>query len=52
MNGYITAQEAAQKWGVTSRQVQILCKENRVPGAIPDESYLDYSRRCEKTNRN
>ena len=32
-NGYITAQEAAQKWGVTSRQVQILCKENRVPGA-------------------
>ena len=33
LNGYITAQEAAQKWGVTSRQVQILCKENRVPGA-------------------
>lgn len=33
MNGYITAQEAAKKWGVTSRQVQILCKENRVPGA-------------------
>lgn len=31
--GYITAQEAAEKWGVTSRQVQILCKENRVPGA-------------------
>ena len=33
MNGYITAQEAAKKWGVTSRQVQILCKENRIPGA-------------------
>ena len=33
MNGYITTQEAAKKWGVTSRQVQILCKENRVPGA-------------------
>lgn len=33
LNGYITAQEAAKKWGVTSRQVQILCKENRVPGA-------------------
>lgn len=33
MNGYITAQEAAKKWGVTSRQVQILCKENRVAGA-------------------
>ena len=33
MNGYITVQEAAQKWGVTPRQVQILCKENRITGA-------------------
>ena len=33
MNGYITAQEAADKWGVTVRQVQILCKENRIEGA-------------------
>ena len=32
MNGYITAQEAADKWGVTPRQVQILCKENRIDG--------------------
>lgn len=34
MNGYITVQEAAEKWGVTPRQVQILCKENRVAGAM------------------
>lgn len=33
MNGYITAQEAAKKWGVTPRQVQILCKESRIEGA-------------------
>lgn len=33
MNGYITVQEAAEKWGVTPRQVQILCKENRIKGA-------------------
>lgn len=33
MNGYITVQEAAEKWGVTPRRVQILCKENRVIGA-------------------
>ena len=33
MNGYITVQEAAKKWGVTPRQVQILCKTNRIPGA-------------------
>ena len=33
MNGYMTTQEAAEKWGITNRQVQILCKENRVVGA-------------------
>ena len=33
MNGYITVQEAAEKWGVTPRQVQILCKTDRIPGA-------------------
>ncbi len=33
MNGYMTVQEAAEKWGVTPRQVQILCKENRIEGA-------------------
>lgn len=33
MNGYITVQEAAQKWGITPRQVQILCKEERIIGA-------------------
>ena len=33
MNGYITVQEAADKWGITPRQVQILCKTNRVVGA-------------------
>lgn len=33
MNGYMTVQEAAMKWGVTPRQVQILCKTNRIDGA-------------------
>ena len=28
MNGYITVQEAALKWGISPRQVQILCKSN------------------------
>ena len=27
MTGYITVQEAAEKWGVTPRHVQILCKD-------------------------
>ena len=34
MNGYITVQEAAEKWGITPRQVQILCKENRIIGVL------------------
>lgn len=33
MNGYITVRDVAEKWGVTPRQVQILCKENRIEGA-------------------
>ena len=33
MNGFITVQEVAEKWGVTPRQVQILCKEGRIVGA-------------------
>ena len=34
VSGHITVQEAAEKWGVTPRQVQILCKENRIVGAM------------------
>ena len=33
MDGYITVQEASEKWGVSPRQIQILCKNNRIPGA-------------------
>ncbi|MGH4051270.1 MAG: DNA-binding protein [Clostridium sp.] len=30
---YITAQEIADKWGITRRRVQILCVQNRIEGA-------------------
>lgn len=30
---YITAQEAADKWGITRRRVQILCADGRIDGA-------------------
>lgn len=33
MNGYITVQDAAKKWEITERQVQILCKSGRIDGA-------------------
>ena len=30
---YITVKQAAEKWGVTPRRVQILCAEERIKGA-------------------
>ena len=34
VNGFITVQEAAKKWGITPRQVQILCKDGRIAGVV------------------
>ena len=33
MNGYITVQEVAEKWGVTLQKVQILCMTNWISRA-------------------
>ncbi|MDL2252918.1 helix-turn-helix domain-containing protein [Ruminococcaceae bacterium OttesenSCG-928-I18] len=33
MNG-MTAKDAAEKWGITPRQVQLLCSQGRIPGAV------------------
>lgn len=62
MNGYITVQEAAEKWGVTPRHVQILCKEDRIEGAsrmsriwiIPKnaEKPTDNRKKAGRTNAN
>ena len=29
---YMSCPEAAEKWGISERRVQILCKENRIQG--------------------
>jgi len=31
---YMTAKEAAAKWGITRRRVQKLCEENRIDGVM------------------
>lgn len=31
---YITAKEAAEKWGISQRRVQVLCEQGRVEGAV------------------
>lgn len=34
MNNYLKANEISKLWGVSERQVQILCKVGKVEGAI------------------
>ena len=34
MNGYIVAEEIAERWNVSKRQVQALCKAGMVEGAV------------------
>jgi len=34
MNGFFKAEEIAERWNVSARQVQSLCKEGLVEGAI------------------
>lgn len=46
MKGYMTTKEAADKWGITQRQVQNHCKNGRIAGSqqagrswlIPEET--------------
>ena len=33
MNGYITAEKMAERWNVSLRQVQLLCKNGKIDGA-------------------
>lgn len=37
--GYLSIKQTAQKWKISARRIQILCSENRVPGAIKVGSY-------------
>ncbi len=57
--GYITASQAAKKWNISQRRVQILCAENRIEctfklgeaWAIPENAEKpDDNRRAKKQN--
>ena len=30
---FITAKEASEKWGISDRRIQLLCKQGRIEGA-------------------
>ena len=31
---YITIQDAAERWGISERRIQVLCSEGRLKGAV------------------
>ena len=34
MDNYMSTKQAAEKWGITQRQVQNHCKMGRIPGVV------------------
>lgn len=56
---YITASQAAKKWNISQRRVQILCSEGRIEGvfklgenwAIPRDSKKPVDGRIKKENK-
>ncbi len=36
---YLSIRQTAERWGISTRRIQILCAEGRVPGAVR----IDYS---------
>ncbi|QSX04792.1 DNA-binding protein [Sedimentibacter sp. zth1] len=47
---YMTAQDAANKWGITRRRVQILCSEGRIKGATKMANLWVLPKDAEKPN--
>ena len=31
---YLSVAQTTEKWGISTRRIQILCKEERIPGAM------------------
>ena len=32
--GYLSISQTAEKWGISSRRIRVLCVEGRIPGAF------------------
>ena len=56
--GYITASQAAERWHISQRRVQVLCAQGRIPGvfklgenwAIPENIEKPEDNRKKRTN--
>lgn len=45
---YLSIKQTAEKWGITKRCIQVLCAEERIPGAIKIGSYWAIPEDAEK----
>ena len=36
---YLSIKQTAEKWSITVRRIQVLCAEERIPGAVKIGSY-------------
>ena len=36
---YLSIKQTSEKWGISTRRIQILCNEGRIPGAMRIGSY-------------
>lgn len=46
MKGYMTIQEASEKWGIGQRRINTLCHEGRIKGASKIRQNLGYPEGC------
>ena len=37
--GYLSISQTAEKWGISSRRIRVLCVEGRIPGAFKIGAY-------------
>lgn len=48
---YLSIKQTSEKWGISVRRIQILCSEDRIPGATKIGSYWAIPADAEKTRR-
>ena len=46
--GYLSISQTAEKWGISSRRIRVLCVEGRIPGAFKIGAYWSIPDDAEK----
>uniref|UniRef100_UPI0040574771 DNA-binding protein n=1 Tax=Acetatifactor sp. TaxID=1872090 RepID=UPI0040574771 len=47
---YLSIRQTSEKWGISVRRIQVLCSENRIPGATKIGSYWTIPADADKPN--